>query len=111
MTAEDWIKGKWPHRVRGDDLILDEREHKLPETRTKPETGETYTEEVTIGVVRMSIPIVTLADHFRKVIEDDTTYPEKRKKRDGLRQLNVNPDGTVKIDPEVWDRLLKEALG
>jgi len=64
-----------------------------------------------VGTLRQSCPITHLAGLFREVIEDDVNFPEKRKKRDGLKAANVNPDGTVKIPPEIWDRLLKEALG
>jgi len=109
--AEDWIKNKWPHRIRGNDLILEEQEMKLRELRPKPETGEMEEVEVSVGTLRQSCPISHLASLFREVIEDNLNFPEKRKKRDGLRQANVNPDGTVKIPPEIWDRLLKEALG
>jgi len=84
---------------------------KLKELRPKPETGEMEEVEVSVGTLRQSCSITHLAGLFREVIEDDETYPEKKKKRDGLKAANVNPDGTVKIPPEIWDRLLKEALG
>jgi len=111
MIAEEWIKSKWPARIRGDDVVLEEMEMRLSRTEVDPATGELKTVEETIGTQRHCIPITTLANHFRAVIEDDTNYPEKRKKLDGLKAANVNPDGTVKIDPKIWDRLLKEALG
>jgi len=111
VKAEDWIKQKWGNRIRGDDLIFEEREVKLKETEVSPTTGEIVEIERSIGVNRHYIPIGNLADLFREVIEDDVNFPEKRKKRDGLKAANVNPDGTVKIPPEIWDRLLKEALG
>jgi len=111
VKAEDWIKQKWGNRIRGDDVILEEREVKLKETEVSPTTGEIVEIERSIGVNRHYIPIGNLADLFREVIEDDVNFPEKRKKRDGLKAANVNPDGTVKIPPEIWDRLLKEALG
>jgi len=111
MKAEDWIREKWVSRIKRDEVILDERESKLPTIVVDPTTGESRQEEVVIGWVRQVISISTLADHFRQVIEDDVNFPEKRKKREGLQKANVNPDGTVKIPPKIWDRLLKEALG
>jgi len=111
MKAEDWIKEKWAPRIRANDVILEEKEVKIKETQISETTGEVMEIERTVGVNRQYIPIKNLADLFRYVIEDDTNYPEKRKKRDGLKAANVNPDGTVKIPPEIWDRLLKEALG
>jgi len=111
MKAEDWIKQKWPTRIRGEDFIAEERPVKLKERQVNPQTGEVTEVEREIGTVRLSLPVRVLADHFRTVIEDDETYPEKKKKRDGLKAANVNPDGTVKIPPKIWDRLLKEALG
>jgi len=90
---------------------MDEGELKITELHTDPTTGEMKAVEVSVGTLRQSCPITHLADMFRGVIEDDETYPEKRKKRDGLRAANVNPDGSLKIPPEIWDRLLKEALG
>jgi len=111
MRAEDWIKSKWPARIKGDDIIVDEGELKVKEMRPDPTTGEMKEVEISLGTMRQSCPITHLADMFRGVIEDDETYPEKRKKKDGLRAANINPDGSLKIPVEIWDRLLKEALG
>jgi len=111
MRAEEWIKEKWASRIKGDDFIAEERPVKLKELQTDPQTGEVTEVEREIGIVRVSLPITTLASHFREVIEDDVNFPEKKKKREGLLKANVNPDGTTKIPPKLWESLLKEALG
>jgi len=111
MKAEEWIKQKWPDRIRGDIVMLEEDEVKIKETITSETTGEMTEVERTIGISRHYISVENLASMFRDVIENDIDYPEKKKKKEGLKAANVNPDGTVKIPTEIWDRLLKEALG
>jgi hypothetical protein len=111
MKAEEWIKQKWPDRIRGDIVMLEEDEVKIKEMVPSETAGEMIEVERIIGKHYHYIPIRNLADLFRPVIEDDVNFPEKRKKKEGLKKANVNPDGSTKIPVELWDKLLKEALG
>jgi hypothetical protein len=110
MKAEELLKKKLAKFLRGDDVVYDEIEDKKTRTIVHPD-GTTEEVEEVVGVLRLSVPLQTLADNYRDILEDDTKYPHRKLK--ALKNKKIKDAKGKRIDTgwdKVWQKLEEKGV-
>jgi hypothetical protein len=108
--AEELLRAKLAKFLRGDDVVYDEIEDKKTRTVVH-EDGTTEEVEEVVGVLRLSVPLQTLADNYRDILEDDTNYPYRKlaalkgKKFKDAKGKEINPGWD-----KVWQKLEEKGV-
>jgi len=74
VPAEDYLRLKLSKYLEDDQIIL----IRFPDIRsvtTVKDDGSLETSSEVVGVTTYSVPVSTLADIYRDIIEDDDDYP------------------------------------